>query len=351
VASIEPGFRVHHVAAGPLAPVAKEELGGLVSEYADAVMARMARGYPADVLHANYWLSGVAGHQIKHALDRPLAVTFHTLARVKSGAIEGGGDARGRGRAEEEVIGCSEAVLASCSDEAEQLMRLYDADPERVVIVPPGVDHAFFAPGATAGARRAIGVEPDRPVVLFVGRLQRLKAVDVAIEAFAALDDPRALLVVVGGPSGPEGDAYSAGLHDLVRRRRLGERVRFVTPQPHELLSSYYRAASVVLVPSWTESFGLVALEAAACGTPVVASAVGGLQSLIDHGRTGYLVESRRPEDFAKPVGALLGDPHLAAALGRAAHQRAMRYRWSASAARLSALYGELTDRVLVDCP
>jgi D-inositol-3-phosphate glycosyltransferase len=351
VVDVEPGLRVHHVAAGPLAPVPKEELESLVPEFADAVITRMDCGHPADAIHANYWLSGVAGHTIKHTLDLPLVCTFHTLARVKAEASDD--EPERRARAEAQVIGCSEAVLASCTAEAEQLMRLYDADPERIAILPPGVDHAFFTPGNRAAARRAIGVPADRRVVLFVGRIQALKGADVAVEAFAKVvaEHQDALLLVVGGPSGPSGDAHLARVHDLVERSGLSGHVRFVEPQPHEMLSSYYRAAEVVLVPSRSESFGLVALEAAACGTPVVASAVGGLVSLIEHGRTGILVEERAPEPFASAVLRILGDGALASSFASAAAQRARGYRWSVTAARLRALYAVLTERVLVECP
>ena len=351
VVDVEPGLRVHHVAAGPLAPVPKEELESLVPEFADAVITRMGCGHPADAIHANYWLSGVAGHTIKHTLDLPLVCTFHTLARVKAETSDD--EPERRARAEAQVIGCSEAVLASSTAEAEQLMRLYDADPDRIVILPPGVDHAFFTPGNRAAARRAIGVPADRRVVLFVGRIQALKGADVAVEAFAKVvaEHPDALLLVVGGPSGPGGDIHLSRVHDLVERWGLSGHVRFVEPQPHEMLSSYYRAAEVVLVPSRSESFGLVALEAAACGTPVVASAVGGLVSLIEHGRTGILVEERAPDLFASAVLRILGNDALASSFASAAAQRARGYRWSVTAARLRALYSALTERVLVECP
>lgn len=351
VVDLEPGLRVHHVAAGPLAPVAKEELEALVPEFADAVLTRMSQGYPADAIHANYWLSGVAGHTIKHALDVPLVCTFHTLARVKAAASDG--EPERRARAEAQVIACSEAVLASCAAEAEQLVGLYGADPERIVVLPPGVDHAFFAPGNRAGARRAIGADPDRRLVLFVGRIQPLKGADVALEAFAKVvaDHPDTQLYVVGGPSGPGGHAHLAQLRRLVEQRSLGSAVRFVEPQPHHMLSSYYRAAEVVLVPSRSESFGLVALEAAACGTPVVATAVGGLVTLVDHGRTGFLVDERSPESFAAAASRILADPALASSLGRAAAERARAYRWSATADGLRELYCALTERVLVECP
>jgi D-inositol-3-phosphate glycosyltransferase len=348
IVAVEPGLRVHHVPAGPLAPVNKEDLVDLVPEFAESVMTRMGQGYPADGLHANYWLSGMAGHTIKHRLDLPLVCTFHTLARVKADAAIA--EPESRARAERDVIGCSEVVLASCSAEADQLLRLYGADPERILVLPPGVDHAFFAPGERAAARRAVGLAADRPMVLFVGRIQPLKGADVAVGAFARLAGARAQLCIVGGPSGPDGASHLAAVHRLVDHLGVAERVRFVDPQPHELLSSYYRAADVVLVPSRSESFGLVALEAAACGTPVVASAVGGLTTIVENGRTGLLVDGRRPADFAAAAGQILADPGWAAALGRAAAERAARYRWSTSAARLRAVYEELTDRVLVEC-
>jgi D-inositol-3-phosphate glycosyltransferase len=350
VVDIEPGFRVHHVAAGPLAPVAKEDLEALVPEFTDAVSTRIGHGYAPDAIHAHYWLSGMAGHVIKHRLDVPLICTFHTLARVKAESDDD--EPARRDAAEAHVIGCSEAVLASCQAEADQLVRLYGADPSRIALLAPGVDHAFFAPGSRAGARRAIGVDPSRPVVLFVGRLQPLKGADVAVAAFSKLLErhPAALLVIVGGPSGPDGLAHVTHLHQLISRLGIERSVRFVAPQPHEMLSSYYRAASVVLVPSRSESFGLVALEAAACGTPVVASAVGGLTSLIDHGRTGYLVEPRDPAAFAAAALLLLDDPGAAGSMGAEAAALASGYRWSASAAQLRVLYGELTDRVLVEC-
>ena len=348
VVAVEPGLRVHHVLAGPLGPVPKDQLAGLTSEYAEAVMARMQRGYPAEAIHANYWLSGVAGHQIKHALDLRLVCTFHTLARVK-GDLE----PPGRADAESAVIGCSDAVLASCSAEAAQLISLYGADPDRVEILSPGVDHAFFAPGDRRAARRAIGVDPERPVVLFVGRMQPLKGADVAVRAFAAMRGERAAnaqLLLVGGPSGPEGVRHLAEVHALVDTLGLSDRVRFIEPQVHETLSSFFRASEVVLVPSRSESFGLVALEAAACGTPVVAAAVGGLATVVSDGRTGVLIEGRDPAAFGWAASMILEDRGLADRMGAAAARWAGRYRWSRAAARLHALCDELCARVLVDC-
>ena len=361
--SIEPGFRVHHVSAGPPTPIAKESLPGVVDEFADGVLKRMqtseslgtAEDLPFDAVHANYWLSGMAGHIIKHRMNLPLVSTFHTLDRVKAEAspeeVEADSPHR-RAEAEAAIIQCSDTVLASCSVEAAQIHELYDADPSRIRIVAPGVDHAFFGPGDRRQARRALALPGQGPLLLFVGRIQPLKGVAVAVRAVAALadDHPDARLVVVGGPSGPQGEAEVERTRAIVHDLGLGERVVFVPPRPHELLSTYYRAADVCLVPSRSESFGLVALEAAACGTPVVASDVGGLRSLIDHGRTGYLVEEPSPEAFAAWVRQILAEPLLAERLSTGAVLRARRYTWARAAHLLREIYAELTVGRLVEC-
>ena len=352
IVDVEPGFAVHHVAAGPVGPVPKETLHGLVPEFTEAVLDRMARGHRPDAIHANYWLSGITGHTIKHDLDLPLVSTFHTLDRVKA-EVDLADDSEHRSEEEGRIIGCSDAVLASCDAEVAQLVRLYDADPTRVEIVAPGVDHAFFAPGQRKQARRAVFLPEDGRMLLFVGRIQPLKGLEVAIGALAELVErvPDAFLVVVGGPSGPSGEAEVDRMHKLVADLGLADRVRWIPPQPHELLSTFYRAADVVVVPSRSESFGLVALEAAACGIPVVASAVGGLTSLVDDGRTGFLVEGRDPAAFAAACGDVLVDRTLAADLGRRAAIAARAYTWSIAAARLRRLYADLTSRQLVECP
>lgn len=356
IVAVEPGLRVHHVPAGPLAPVAKESLPPLVEEFTEGVLTRLegrAGGAP-DAIHANYWLSGLAGHQLKHHLGLPLACTFHTLDRVKAEAMPEDVGAAGpaqRAQAEASIIDCSDAVLASCPVEADQLAELYGALRDRIEIVAPGVDHAFFAPGHRPQARRALGLPASGPMLLFVGRIQPLKSADVAVSALAELGDGAgSFLVVVGGPSGPEGATELARLHRLVDELGLGTRVRFVDPQPHELLSTYYRAADVCLVPSRSESFGLAALEAAACGTPVVASAVGGLVTLVEHGRTGYLVEGRDPSRFAAYVADLVTHSERTRAMGGAAAEVARRYTWSVAAGRLRRLYQDLTLRQPVEC-
>src|SRR4051812_8857832 len=333
--AVEPGFRVVHIDAGPY-ELAKEALPDVVDDFAGAVIEDLERRGGADVVHANYWLSGVAGHRIKHELDLPLVTTFHTLARVKA---EGGDrEPERRVRAEHDLIGCTDAICMSCPEEAQQFRRLYGEPPGRVEIVSPGVEHAFFAPGDRTGARRAVGLG-DHPVLLFVGRIQPLKGADVAVRALAALDRPDAVLMIVGGASGLDGSTEVAKLLRLVDELDLRDRVRFVEPQAHHVLSSYYRAADVVLVPSRSESFGLVALEAAACGTPVVASAVGGLLTIVDHGRTGFLVQGRDPDVFAAYTDEVLRNERVAAELSMRAAARAKQFTWSLAAARLRRVY------------
>ncbi|HET7721450.1 MAG TPA: glycosyltransferase [Acidimicrobiales bacterium] len=380
VIEVEPGFRVHHVPAGPEASVAKEELPEHLDEFTAGVLDRIGESGPADVVHANYWLSGMAGHTIKHRLELPLVSTFHTLARVK--AEEAAEEHDRRAKAEAEVIGCSDAILANSAEEAAQLERLYGAVPDRIEVVPPGVDHHLFTPGDRGAARGELGLG-DEPVLLFAGRIQPLKGADVAVRTLGCLlgperpserngqtdtrpsdragpsiplmgplgpAGPAPTMLVVGGPSGVDGDAELARLHHLVAELGLQERVKFVPPQPHGRLALYYRAADVCLVPSRSESFGLVALEAAACGTPVVAAAVGGLRTIVTHGQTGFLVEGRDPAVYAAYVSRLLADPALAAGMSLEATIQAAGYRWSITAARLRRLYADVSARRLVEC-
>lgn len=345
----EPGFRVAHVDAGPT-DLPKERLHEVVGEFAAGVRRMLdspAMPSPPTAIHANYWLSGVAGHELKHELGLPLVCTFHTLARVK--AVSGDDEPLRRIEAEGRIIGCADRLLASCEAEADQLVDLYGADPQRIELVAPGVDHAFFSPGDRTGARQALGVG-DAPMLLFVGRIQPLKQLPLAIRALASLRRSDATLVVVGGPSGPTGDAELARVHDLVDRLGLAGRVRFVPPQPHHLLSSWYRAADVVVVPSRSESFGLVALEAAACGTPVVAAAVGGLTTIVGDGESGVLVEGDDPTVWATAVDGILDGPGRAEAMAAAAVDRASGYTWSTAAGRLRRIYADLATRTPVTC-
>ncbi|MEZ5223084.1 MAG: glycosyltransferase [Ilumatobacteraceae bacterium] len=347
VVQIEPNHRVVHVHAGGY-DLRKEELPSVVDEFTAGVRRHLDGEFPADVLHANYWLSGEVAHRLKHERDLPFAITFHTLARVKA---EGGDpEPDRRVEAEDRIIGCADAISVNCDEEERQFRRLYGDPPGRIEVVAPAVEHAFFAPGDRRGARRALDLAADRPMVLFVGRIQPLKGPDVAVRALAAMRRTDAQLLVVGGASGVDGAHEVRHLEHLIDELGVRDRVRFVPPQPHHILSTYYRAADAVVVPSRSESFGLVALEAAACGIPVVASAVGGLLSLVDHAHTGYLVADRDPDCFAAHLDHLVDHPLAAATMGHRAHERSLQYTWGLAAVRLRRLYADLTVRELVAC-
>jgi len=343
---VEPGVRLVHIDAGD-PDLSKDDLSHVVDEFSEGVERDLLLKPSVDVLHANYWLSGVAGHTLKHRLGLPLITTFHTLARAKESTGEF--DPLHRAMKEQEVIDCSEVVVANSSAEAIQLRQLYSAPDERIAIVPLGVEHAFFAPGNQDAARSALGLDSG-PIVMFVGRLQPLKGVDLAIEMFADLGADNGTLLIVGGASGINGDKEVGILKQRVKSMGLEQQVRLIAPQPHHLLSTYYRASDIVVVPSRSESFGLVALEAAACGTPVVTASVGGLQDLVIHGETGFLVNERDPKLYAHYARQILNNPFLAAEMAMSAVEKAQQYSWGKTSEQILTLYNSVSSKALVDC-
>ena len=342
---LETGVNVIQIEAGPYG-LEKGDLPAVLDLWTQGVAAYLDKR-PVDALHAHYWLSGVAGHHLKHEFDIPLAVTFHTLGRIKS--IAGDSEPEDRIRAEEAVIGCADAVFASGSVEADQLTSLYGVPRDRIEILTPGVDSKLFNPGPLRSARASIGLG-DYPVLLFVGRIQALKGLDVAIGALASSKSQDAQLVVVGGLSGDEGPETLKDLQQQIEVHGLEDRVVFIEPQPHQALPAYYRAADICLVPSRSESFGLVALEAAACGTAVVASNVGGLRDNVVNGVTGLLVAERDQKVFAAAIDELLDKPEMRYEMGRRGAQRASLNSWDLGAANAIEVFGRLTSRELVSC-
>jgi D-inositol-3-phosphate glycosyltransferase len=360
VQEVGPGSRLFHVQAGPSAPLAKEDLPGLIPAFARGVVTAAAdhadadphRHAPYDVVHSHYWLSGWVGDRTKRIWGAPHVTTFHTLGRVKNRADAGPGPAEppvrlaGEGR----VIRAADRIFAPTQTEADELVSLYQADPERVRIVPPGVDRRLFVPRPKAEARQRLGLQGTR-LVLFVGRLQPFKGPDLAIRAFAEAvrRDPEGtgdvVMAVVGGPAGVHPTGEVERLRVLAADLGVGDRVRFVPPQPQEGLSDFYSAASVVLVPSRTESFGLVALEAQACGTPVIAADAGGLRHAVSDGETGFLVAGHDPAAYAERILRLLRDPELARRLAEAATRHADGYSWERTAADIRAVYREVLGR------
>lgn len=337
-------YRVVNIAAGPPTHVAMRHMPDLVVPFTEGVLDSIqSHAIHPYVIHSHYWLSGWSGAILKETLGVPLANSFHTLGRVKdlTRRVDEAPSSHLRTYTEKEVIALSNCIIASTPHEFDDLVDHYGANPERLCTSPPGIDHDVFRPGDRNEARRALGWDRDAPVVLFVGRIQALKAADIAVTAIARLSDmsPQPRLVVVGGPSGPDGHAELGRLHQIVHEKSIADRVAFYDAQPHRQLPTFYQAADLVVVPSRSETFGLVAAEAQACGTPVVAADVGGLPYAVDNGGSGLLVAGHDPGDYAKAIRTILTDPHLAAAMGEQAVDFSAAFSWPATADRLLELY------------
>ena len=350
VRELVPGARLITIKAGPCAPVPKSDLPRYVPEFLGGVLRRTSdEGRRYDVVHSHYWLSGWVGRSAKEIWGVPLVASFHTLGKVKNYSLARGEapESSVRLEGEERVIADADRILAPTPAEAAQLVGLYRADPDSIRIVPPGVDHTVFVPQEKHVARARLHLT-DMQLALYVGRLQPHKGPDVAVRAVAeavARDPERCLmLAIVGGPSGSMHGEELVRLMDLASTLGIADRLILFPPQPQPRLADFYAAADVVLVPSRSESFGLVALEAQACGTPVVAAAVGGLRFVVEDGRTGFLVEGHDPGDHAERLLQVLRDPALAARLGKEGARQALRFTWDATAIELLSVYRELMD-------
>jgi D-inositol-3-phosphate glycosyltransferase len=350
---IGPGHRVIRIEAGPVDNVPKEELHRYLPAFLGGVLDRAeAEGQPYDVVHSHYWMSGWVGSNAKEIWGVPLVASFHTLGKVKNFLRARGEVAEPDRRldGEVEVIREADKILAPTPAEAAHLVGLYGAEPERIRIVPPGVDHSLFFPRDPAAAKSRLHLTGVR-LVLFVGRLQAHKGPDVAVRAVAeaVARDPEGMedvvLAIVGGPSGQGPGAEVAHIMDLASAMGIGERLMIFPPQPQARLADFYSAADVVIVPSRSESFGLVALEAEACGTPVVAAATGGLRHVVADGVTGFLVPGWDPGDYAERLIALLRDPVGARRMGEAGVVQAVRFSWDATASEVLSVYREISGR------
>lgn len=348
------GVVVRHVDAGPYEGLAKEDLPGQLCAFTAGTMRLLAHEPEGawDVVHSHYWLSGQVGWVLSQQWDVPLVHTMHTMARVKNLHLADGDapEPPGREIGEAQVVGTADRLVANTPTEARELIDLYEADPDRVVVVPPGVDLGTFHPADRAGARAAVGIAPDAVLLLFVGRIQPLKAPDVLVRAAADLlarrPELRERLVVgiLGGGSG-SGLAMPRALADLARD--LGVPVRFEPPVDRPTLAQWYRAADLVAVPSHSESFGLVAVEAQACGTPVVAADVGGLSLAV--GDAGVLVDGHDPARWSAEIEGLVGrlsDQAQARRLRAEAAEHARTFGWDRTAGRLLDVYrGAVRER------
>ena len=342
------GVLVRHIHAGPFEGLTKGELPGQLCTFAREVL-RAEAVQPVghyDALHSHYWLSGQVGALARDRWGVPLVHSMHTMAKVKNDALAEGDTPEPLARiiGEEQVVEASDMLIANTDLEARQLIDLYDADPARVEVIHPGVDLSVFRPLDRATARAALDLPLDAHVLLFAGRIQPLKAPDVLLRAVAELlartPSLRSRLVVpiVGGPSG-SGLEHPESLAQLTSELGLDDVVRFVPPVAQSELSRWCAAATLVAVPSYNESFGLVAAEAQATGTPVVAAAVGGLTTVVRDGHSGLLVEGHGARDWAHALRRVIEDDDLRLRLEAGALEHARQFSWENTAAQTLAVY------------
>ncbi len=345
------GVRVVHVQAGPSVVLDPGEVYPHLQQFTAGVIAFATRqhGQPYDIVYSNYWLSGWVAHKLHEVWGTPFAHMYHTLGHMKNRiAALPVLMPDVRITVETQVAGWAHRLIAATPAELIQLLWLYRADRRKIAVIPPGVDAAQFQPWAKAEARRCLHLPPDEHLLLFVGRIEPLKAVDTILEAVQRVraDSPEALrsarLAIIGGSvENPEVQKLRA----LAKALAIDDIVDFLGAKDHSLLPMYYSAATAVLMPSDYESFGMVALEAMASGTPVIASEVGGLQYLVRDGETGYLVPVREPAALASRITALLTDSATRERLGRSAHEVAKTYAWQHIADRLLTVFDDVVSR------
>ncbi len=347
-AELAPGVLVRHVTAGPYEELDKGDLPGQLCAFTSGVLRTEANYDPGryDVIHSHYWLSGQVGWLARGRWGVPLVHSMHTMAKVKNLLLAEGDrpEPAARVAGEEQVVDAADRLVANTSAEAAELIGLYGAPDDRVAVVSPGVNLQVFQPAPRSAARRRLGLPDDAVVLLFVGRIQPLKAPDVLLRAAARLlaDRPelrrRLVVACVGGPSG-NGRAHPELLANLAAHLGITDVLRLAPPAPQDELADWYRAADVTVVPSYSESFGLVALESQACGTPVCAASVGGLRTAVHDGVSGLLVEGHNPADWADALRRFVDLPAWRDRLAAGSRGHAARFGWDHTARRLAEVY------------
>jgi D-inositol-3-phosphate glycosyltransferase len=329
--------RVIHLPAGPERPYNKNEIHNHLDEFVAGVRDfAYSEGIRYDVLHSHYWLSGLVAAQLRDTYGAPIVHMFHTLAELKNrvAATPGELEPKLRSDCEGDIMRFADRLIAATTLEREQMGQLYGADPAKVDVIPPGVDLELFRPVDCEKARAKIGIPTDHRMILFVGRIQPIKGIDTLIRAMAQVIDKRPHLhgkmhlSIIGGAGDPATDGELARLQDLERDLGIDDLVVFLGSRDQDTLVHYYNAASMVVLPSHYESFGMVALEAMACGIPVIASDVGGLSLNIADGYNGYLVPNGNSDELAYKIGLLLDQEELRRQLGQQASEWAQRFSW-----------------------
>ncbi|HEX9818542.1 MAG TPA: glycosyltransferase [Methylomirabilota bacterium] len=349
VSAIGDGVRVVHLPAGPEAPMARERVHDHLDEFVEGVEEfRADHGLDYDLIHAHYWLSGAVGLTLRERWGVPLVQMFHTLGRLKNDATRNGAEHEPALRIAEEsrIIGAADRIVAATVVERAHLAGHYGADPTRIAVIPCGVDTELFTPGDPAAARAALGLD-DRPRLLYVGRIAPIKGLQTLLDGMARLraDGRRAHLCIVGGDADEPLNGHEGELRAQLGRLDLGDTVTFVGAQPQERLRTWYVAADASVLPSYYESFGMVALEAMACGSPVIASRVGGLQTTVRDRVTGVLVPDHDAAALADALARVLDDPDLRWRLGREGVRWAAQHRWPCVAEAVCREYAALAER------
>ena len=349
VVTLAEGVRVVHLAAGPQAPMVRERMVDHLDAFVDGVDAfRIAGGLEYDLIHAHYWLSGAVGLALRQRWGVPVVQMFHTLGHLKNDATPNGAAREPDVRIAEEarIVAATDRLIAATVVERAHLVSHYGADPGRIAVIPCGVDTELFMPGDQAAARATLGLDGG-PQLLYVGRLAPIKGLETLLDGMARLHaaGSPAHLTIVGGDADEPLDGHEAELRSRLARLALGDAVTFVGAQPQERLRTWYVAADATVLPSYYESFGMVALEAMACGSPVVASRVGGLQTTVRHGVTGLLVPDHDPVSLAEAFTRLLGDADLRWRLGREGVRWATQHRWPCVAEAVCREYAALVER------
>ncbi len=347
--------RVIHVKAGPEAPYDKNRVYDHLPEFVENVICfAESKGRTYDVIHSHYWLSGWAARELKKRWGKPIIQMFHTLGQMKNSVAQRAEEMETARRIgiEAEIMGFADRLVAATPMEKAQMAWLYGADPAKITVIPCGVDVKLFRPIPQKAAKTYLGLPDNHKMVLFVGRIEPLKGIDTLIRAMALVvkDFPNwqedLCLTIVGGDASDRPETLNAEMARLQRlRAELGitELVTFLGAKAQDTLPYYYSAADVCIMPSHYESFGMVALESMACGTPVIASKVGGLSFTVQNGITGFLVPERQPEALAEKIDLVLKNDVLRGKLGRQANQWAQRYSWATVANQVTNLYRQVT--------
>jgi D-inositol-3-phosphate glycosyltransferase len=345
------GVRVISITAGPAAPVSKYDLFQYMPDFAaEMALFALRDGVRYDVVHAHYWLSGWVAHLLKRYWTIPFALMFHTTAHMKNAVSPAElHEPPLREQVERKLVCMADSIIAGNPDERADLVWRQRADQAKICTIPPGVDTDLFQPMDRDRARADFGIAPDDAVVTFVGRVDPIKGIDTLIEASALLRERigrRLVLQFIGGDLDPDGQPVGAleAVAQEIAQRGLTENVRLLGSQPQDLLPRFYSASDLVCVPSRYESFGLVAVEAMACGLPVVASRAGGLIFSIDEGVSGLLVTPNDAEGFANAMASILNDRALAERMSIAARQQAHRFAWPVIAASMRRVYERLAS-------